>query len=443
MVQKVDLTDANEEFQEKVYVIADEVLNILKELSRENKQKISSKTIADKMVWNESVKNALAFPAGKSGKSFIDPVALKGISNEILDKFTVLIPSHISDNFSNLREEIHENIPDVTSTDWLNTPIELIKQYIDYISVQKAELEDLMKQTMDCLEITEVQMTTGLSTQQEQYKSDRIFESTLTSDITTICTDIDKPGNLAKIKVAIKDKIDRINKVINSKKQDDSIRLKKTEDTIEEMSKRMSEIKREADEIRRKSEEIQYEVYQDSLTGLQNRRAYDQKIEEVLADVTRYNVTASLVLCDIDFFKKINDNNGHKVGDLALKKLASLLKERLRINDFTFRYGGEEFAVILPHTDLDGAQKVGESLRAFIDESIFSYRNQEIPLTISVGISLFRKGDTTSTVFERADSALYMAKRSGRNKVLTEEDVTEQQNSPTHSDNDELNIMRT
>ncbi len=132
------------------------------------------------------------------------------------------------------------------------------------------------------------------------------------------------------------------------------------------------------------------------------------------------------MLCDIDFFKKINDNFGHQIGDLALKKLAVLLNERLRKNDFISRYGGEEFAIILPHTNLDGAFNAGEGIRSYIDKSEFSYKNQTISLTISVGISSFMKGDNSNTVFERADSALYLAKRSGRNTVKTEKDVIEE-----------------
>ena len=146
-------------------------------------------------------------------------------------------------------------------------------------------------------------------------------------------------------------------------------------------------------------------------------------MSEVIADVNRYDATTSLMICDIDFFKKVNDTYGHKVGDLALKKLASLLQERLRVNDIITRFGGEEFAIILPHTTLDGAQKAGEGIRSYIDKASFSYKGEKIALTISVGVSQFRKQDDNSSVFERADSALYLAKNSGRNTVKTESDL--------------------
>jgi len=186
------------------------------------------------------------------------------------------------------------------------------------------------------------------------------------------------------------------------------------------MSKKMNKIVQEAASIKKKAEQLEKESHTDKLTGLNNRSSYDAKISETIANLARYGVRSSLMICDIDHFKKINDTYGHKVGDLALKKLASLMRKKMRINDFIARYGGEEFAVILPHTPLQEAQTAAEALRHYIHHSTFSYRNNKIPLTISIGISEFRRDDDPASVFERADSALYMAKTSGHNNVKTE-----------------------
>ena len=229
--------------------------------------------------------------------------------------------------------------------------------------------------------------------------------------------------NLKNLKKAVFGKIENINKGIDQKREQDMLNLKSQETTLEQMSSRINGIKKEAEEIKKKAEEIELQSLRDQLTGLYNRKAYDQKVVETLANLRRYDVPASLMFCDIDFFKKINDSFGHKVGDLALKKLASLLKEKLRINDFIARYGGEEFAVILPHTSLNDARKAGDGARSYIDNAKFSYKSRSIPLKISVGISTFRKDDTVDSVLERADNAMYLAKNSGRNTVKTEDDV--------------------
>jgi diguanylate cyclase len=235
--------------------------------------------------------------------------------------------------------------------------------------------------------------------------------------------DVHISGDVKSIKSALINKIENINTHISDKREQDVSKLKETEKTLENMSARLTEIKEEADELRKRSQEIEFEAVTDALTGIYNRKGYNDKISETLAHVKRYGIKSSLIVCDIDFFKKINDNFGHKVGDLALIKLATLLKDRLRTNDFIARFGGEEFVVILPHTALEGAIKAATGLREYIDNAVFSYKGKQIPLTISIGVSEFTKDDDDSSVFERADHALYLAKRSGRNTVMTENDV--------------------
>lgn len=129
------------------------------------------------------------------------------------------------------------------------------------------------------------------------------------------------------------------------------------------------------------------------------------------------------MVCDIDYFKKIKDSFGYKVGDLVLKKLSVLLREKLRSNKFIARYGGEEFAIVIPHANLNEASKIYGGLRDYIDKFIFSYKKQQIPITVSIGISSFRNTDDCYIIFDRADEALHIAKRSGRNTVKTEDDV--------------------
>ncbi|MBI5098489.1 MAG: diguanylate cyclase [Nitrospirae bacterium] len=411
-------------FEEKVYVIAAEVLDILKELSRENQKQINSKTIAEKMFHKESVKNALVNKNNGETNKEDEIKFLKELANTVLDKFSELVPSHMVENLCSLKEIFKDHTIFNSSADWLDSPISTVKKYIESVSTRNNELEAFLKQTMQYLAAIEAPLTNELSFQQKKFSEDREFEDSIYKYMDMMREECNVTDDIESLKMAFINKIENINKGIEKKRERDIVRLKETEKTIEEMKKRMNEVKREADEIRKRSQEMEVETYRDALTGLHNRKAYDEKMEETLAHIRRYNVTASLMICDIDFFKKINDNFGHKVGDLALKKLAELLKERLRINDFISRYGGEEFAIVLPHTDMKGAMIAGESIRSYIDMSVFSYKNQKIPLTISVGISSFKKGDDVNTVFERSDKALYLAKKSGRNKVKTEDDIT-------------------
>lgn len=423
MNQEISLTDVNAEFEEKVYLIAGEVLNILKELSSENKKQISSKMIAEKMSWKDSLKNILTVKQDVLHENNIDAVRFRELSNAIMDKFTEIVPSTLTDQLSHLKERLHSQVITEGSTEWLDSPMEIVKKYIHSLSSRNKELEEFMQQTMQYLEHTETHISSELSSQQEKFRHDRNFEEKISTNMNLIKQDCSDYRDVKSIKMAVFNKIENINKSIEQKRKQDMLRLKETEQTIEEMSRRMNEIKHDAEEIRMRSEEIEFESVRDNLTGIYNRKAYDQKIIEIIADFNRYNVPTSLMVCDIDYFKNINDNFGHRVGDLALIKLADLLSERLRVNDFISRYGGEEFAIILPHTNLHNAKKAGEGIRSYIDNAVFSYKEKEISLTISIGISSLRKGDDCNTVFERADRALYLAKRSGRNRVKSEDDV--------------------
>jgi diguanylate cyclase len=121
---------------------------------------------------------------------------------------------------------------------------------------------------------------------------------------------------------------------------------------------------------------------------------------------------------DIDFFKRVNDSYGHKAGDRVLQLVARALRERLRATDFIARFGGEEFVILLPETNVDNARSVLDSMRGHIAELPFHFRGEPVSVTFSAGLAEFDGDDDEDDVFDRADKALYLAKDSGRDQVL-------------------------
>ena len=163
----------------------------------------------------------------------------------------------------------------------------------------------------------------------------------------------------------------------------------------------------------------------DALTGLNNRHQFALRLREETASAKRQNTPLCCIMTDIDFFKKVNDTYGHAVGDCVLKNVARTIKKELRENDIPSRYGGEEFAILLPHTTLDEAQLVAQRLRAAIEKkkiNIEEYGIEDIKqlnVTISVGVSLYdKKMKEPQQLYQNADKALYQAKEGGRNKVV-------------------------
>jgi two-component system cell cycle response regulator len=159
----------------------------------------------------------------------------------------------------------------------------------------------------------------------------------------------------------------------------------------------------------------------DVLTGLRNRRAFQQQIAVEISRSTRYGIPLGLLLLDVDHFKAINDGHGHAGGDRVLAALGALLREQLRIPDIPARWGGEEFVVALPNTDLANAGLAAERLRAAVAEATIRHGNVHIPVTISVGVSALENGESLEVLTERADQAMYAAKVRGRNCVVISE----------------------
>jgi diguanylate cyclase (GGDEF)-like protein len=158
----------------------------------------------------------------------------------------------------------------------------------------------------------------------------------------------------------------------------------------------------------------------DSLTGVKNRSAFDENFSRDIEFNRRKRSDLSLLVLDIDFFKNINDQYGHAVGDLVLKEIAATVEHTIRSSDALYRYGGEEFVVVLNDTNIAGAQLLAKRIRRNVENlSIKSLK--DVRITLSVGVSAMVEQDSPQSLFERADAALYQAKENGRNQVCTVE----------------------
>lgn len=171
-------------------------------------------------------------------------------------------------------------------------------------------------------------------------------------------------------------------------------------------------------ELEEKNRELQELAYYDPLTGLPNRRFFFEHANLIFEEVKRYEKPLSLLVMDIDHFKKINDTYGHDVGDLILKTFANVLRGTVRKSDICARFGGEEFVVLLPNTDLEGAKVLAERIRTATAKNLVEHGSIVIVFTVSIGISQYRKGmQNIDELIKEADIALYRAKEGGRNRV--------------------------
>lgn len=172
-------------------------------------------------------------------------------------------------------------------------------------------------------------------------------------------------------------------------------------------------------------ESLSEKVRIDQLTGVLNRRGMDEAMTREVARAARAGTKLSIALLDIDNFKKLNDNYGHHVGDAALKHLAMVIQESIRPTDIVSRFGGEEFVVLLPNTDIEQAMASMTRLQRALTKRFFMGNNEQILITFSAGVALYQESDDQASVLHRADQAMYLAKKSGKNKTMTENDIKE------------------
>jgi diguanylate cyclase (GGDEF)-like protein len=156
----------------------------------------------------------------------------------------------------------------------------------------------------------------------------------------------------------------------------------------------------------------------DPLTGLFNRRGLEERLIEEFARARRYGAPLSLIMIDIDHFKRVNDTHGHAVGDIAIGHVAKLLTKGRRASDIAARYGGEELVLLLPHTPLEGAMSLAERLRHQIEQTPYRAGDADDHLTASLGVSVYERAmREPNDLMHAADRALYRSKREGRNRV--------------------------
>ena len=201
--------------------------------------------------------------------------------------------------------------------------------------------------------------------------------------------------------------------------------VKETRSMLEENQKLENQLHKssiEMQEMRQTMETLQRDVMTDTLTGLPNRKCFDTELKMAAAEAMDKNAPLSLIMCDIDHFKTFNDTFGHQVGDQVLRLVARSLVEGIKGQDLAARFGGEEFIIILPHTQLTHAERVAEGLRKRIaaKDIINQAKGEKLGrLTISLGVAEFHPGEPLYNLVERVDQALYKAKDAGRDTVVT------------------------
>jgi len=222
-------------------------------------------------------------------------------------------------------------------------------------------------------------------------------------------------SDLSQLKTMVNSQLGNIRESLKGYQQGE-LEHQKLFGQLQELAKKVKAMEAEAEANRSSLEKQRFKALHDPLTELPNREAYNERIANEYHRWLRYRHPLTIAMCDLDHFKHINDTFGHQAGDRVLRFISRSIARRLRDIDFFGRYGGEEFVVIMPDTTREQAFAVLEKIRATIAATSFNYKNEPMPITLSVGITQFEEGDRIETALARADTALYSAKKNGRNR---------------------------
>ncbi len=215
--------------------------------------------------------------------------------------------------------------------------------------------------------------------------------------------------------------VTELDSILNEVMKETRLMQKSTKAARDELTaakQRVAKAQKRIGELEKTLEETSNLITHDTLTGVLNRRGLDGVMSQEIARALRAGQKLSVGLLDVDNFKKLNDHYGHNVGDQALQYLSNICKNSLRPHDSIARYGGEEFVIILPGADAQQGQAVLQRLQRALTKEIFMHNNEKLLITFSAGVTELRKNDVMDDILKRADSAMYAAKNSGKNRVL-------------------------
>ncbi|MGL4729212.1 MAG: GGDEF domain-containing protein [Bosea sp. (in: a-proteobacteria)] len=191
-----------------------------------------------------------------------------------------------------------------------------------------------------------------------------------------------------------------------------------------QLEKNLNECRMEIHHLREALESTRADALTDALTGLANRRHFEEMLQKSIDQATLTHEPFALVMCDIEFFKRFNDQHGHMTGDQVLRLVANTIKQKAKTTAIPCRYGGEEFAIILPQADVVAGRVAAETIRQALltRELVIRSTGESIGrVTISLGVAAYRRGDTAASIIDRSDHCLLRAKRNGRNRTIIED----------------------
>ena len=373
-------------------------------------------TLSDKVI--KLVRKNLVTPASSSQSGSVDDIKRSINSQlELFEKGDAGLAAAV--DLAQLRKSLRqvESLYDLESfyTEFFDRLNQGLLQKDDFI----VELSGLIETVVDQL----TELSTDLkeeSINRDQARKDRWrLTELMGGEIKTLRDSLVKEDSLVVLKTKLTERLENLGGAITQFSTLEVNRADQAKNHTDRMGRQLKAVEQELTQLKSALIEAQEQALVDPLTGVSNRRAFDERMSIEYQRWQRNNEPLVLAILDIDHFKKINDNYGHPVGDKVLRSVSQLIDKQVRGSDFFGRIGGEEFAIIFVGSSIDNALKRLNQFRKSVETCKFGIKGKRVIVTLSAGCASFETGDEVDFVYEKADNALMEAKKTGRNKCLS------------------------
>ena len=349
-----------------------------------------------------------------------DTANKQSVSKELLARFNLILntlvvstkhKSDIKDIKSSLKGKVSNHI---LMTECFNV-FDLI---IEDLKLERSTAKIFLSTLSETLASVQASVNlTITSTAKSNVKNDKLNKE-LKDKINEMSLGINGPGSLTDMKLDVNEKLQHIAKTLEKKTQLEEQQRLALQDKLNKMSAQVEQLELQSQNFEKRIQEQQAKSLQDALTKLGNRAAFDEHFAKEIVRYHHKNFDLAITVIDLDDFKRINDTYGHTAGDKTLQVIANTLTKVIGEDAFIGRYGGEEFVLIFSGLDKSTVINKLNNLRKKVASLPFTFKNNRVSITLSIGITLIEKDDNVHSAFERADTALYQAKKDGKNRVI-------------------------
>ena len=343
-------------------------------------------------------------------------VSVRAVLLELLQRLN--LPEELEARAARLREQLEAGDPPQGWEAVIDEIAELVTELRQRSQQERKGIEEFLSKISERLQEVGRHLQGSSALNDDNLHSGRALGDAVRREMEGIESSVRQADNIDQLKGAVQQRLDAVLVHLSRHSDEQQLRYEKAKQQIESMSQRVRALEKETRSLRSRVNEERSQAMTDALTQIPNRLAWQERVEQEVARWKRFGTPLVLLFWDVDHFKDINDSYGHKAGDKVLRKLAGVLHAGVRETDFVARYGGEEFAMLMTGSDLDTSLEVADKLRKSIENTGFHFRGQAVPITMSCGLTQFRNGDTVEQALERADRAMYQAKRQGRNRCV-------------------------